>query len=129
MWLSNSSEAVSQTCSEKMFFKFLQNSQKHLRRGVSRPAAYNFIKKDSITGVFLSISQSFLEHLFHRASLGDCFWFLIHDSKKLNLMIFFLNEYLGLNRVDVKKEWNKMNSAWNFYSDNICFSLFDYECQ
>ena len=127
MWLSNSSEAVSQTCSEKMFFKFLQNSQKHLRRGVSRPAAYNFIKKDSITGVFLSISQSFLEHLFHRATASDS-WFTIH-SKKLNLMIFFLNEYLGLNRVDVKKEWNKMNSAWNFYSDNICFSLFDYECQ
>ena len=94
MWLSNSSEAVSQTCSEKMFFKFLQNSQKHLRRGLSRPAAYNFIKKDSITGVFLSISQSFLEHLFHRASLGDCFWFLIHDSFQKTESHDFFSEWI-----------------------------------
>lgn len=123
--------------------------QKQSVRRVLKRCSLNFCKihKNTCVGVSVGLQPTTLlkktplqvfSYQFHKvfrtpfsqgnwATASDS-WFTIH-SKKLNLMIFFLNEYLGLNRVDVKKEWNKMNSAWNFYSDNICFSLFDYECQ
>ena len=51
---------------------------------ILRPAT--FLKRDPGTGVFLWILRNFLEHLFHRTPLDDCFW----CTKKLILFLVIL---------------------------------------
>ena len=52
---------------KKMFLEISKNSQENKER-------------DSGTGVFLWILRSFLEHLFYRTPLDDCFWLFLRDS-------------------------------------------------
>ena len=63
---------------EKVFLETLQNSQENTCTSLFfkkvaglRPAT--LLKKESGTGVSLWIVQNFLEHLFYRTTLDDCF--------------------------------------------------------
>ena len=64
---------------KKAISKLLQNSQEKTWSGslfekvvICRPAA--LLKRGSDKGVFMKILRNFLEHLFYRKLLGDCFW-------------------------------------------------------
>ena len=78
---------------------FTKFTGKHLSQ---RPAA--LLKRHSGTGVFLWILRNFLDHLFYRTPLDDCFWKLKRFSNyefKLNKISEsnFGNEHLSLNKV------------------------------
>ena len=83
--------------------------------------AWNFIKRDSSSSVFLWIFRNFQDHLFRRTSANGCFWFFKTATERQWAAASVLTLLLSLdNLLTGYEQW----SYWQFNRNlSICVSL------